>query len=266
MIIVSWNINSVRLRIGLVAQLIDVLGPDVLCLQETRTSDEFFPAAMFAERGYVHQAVRGMKGYNGVAIVSRVPFVDVPSVPKWTGLDECRHVSAVLASPRGGEPVALHNFYIPVGGEEPDETLPKFAQKLKFYDEMKIWSTAQRGARAVLVGDLNVAPLPEDVWSHKQLVGVITHTPREVACLEAVQNEGGWVDALRLKIPPPEKVYSWWSYRARDWAASDRGRRLDHIWVSPDLQDGVLDAGVLKDARGWKRPSDHAPVWSEIVF
>lgn len=263
--VVTWNINSVRLRIGLVGRLIERLNPDVICLQETKSPVEFFPAEVISEQGYMHQVVRGMKGYNGVAILSRIPFLEVLDVPLWTGIDEARHAAVSFAAQDGGEPVQLHNFYIPVGGDVPDpEVNPKFAQKLAFYDELCSWSAAFAGRRAVLVGDLNVAPLPEDVWSHRQLLDVITHTPREVGQMEAVRVAGGWVDVVRKIHPQPQKLYSWWSYRARDWAASDRGRRLDHIWVTQALDAGLQGAGVLKEARGWERPSDHAPVWADL--
>src|SRR5213082_4107448 len=111
----------------------------------------------------------------------------------------------------------------------------------------------------IAVGDLNIAPLETDVWSHKQLLTVVSHTPVEVERLGALQRAGGFVDAIRHFVPPEERLYTWWSYRARDWEASDRGRRLDHIWVSRALRDCVSEHAILKDARGWLRPSDHVP-------
>ena len=119
---------------------------------------------------------------------------------------------------------------------------------------------APGSAEAVLAGDLNVAPLETDVWSHKQLLKVVSHTPIEVALLERLQRSLDWVDAVRHFVPPEQKLYSWWSYRARDWAASDRGRRLDHVWVTPELAGALRGATVARELRGWKRPSDHVPV------
>ncbi len=161
----------------------------------------------------------------------------------------------------GGETLALHNIYVPAGGDIPDPALnPKFKQKLAYLKALAAWRPCNGGGLAILVGDFNVAPLETDVWSHKQLLKVVSHTPVEVEALAKVQNEGAWSDLVRRFIPPERKLYSWWSYRARDWAASDRGRRLDHIWASPSLAGKALSAEVLKEARGWEGPSDHVPV------
>jgi exodeoxyribonuclease-3 len=112
----------------------------------------------------------------------------------------------------------------------------------------------------LLFGDLNVAPLETDVWSHKQLLKVVSHTPVEVEALARLAASRGWVDAVRHFVPPEQRLYTWWSYRARDWQAADRGRRLDHIWVSPRLAPALAGAEVLRAARGWPTPSDHVPV------
>ena len=114
--------------------------------------------------------------------------------------------------------------------------------------------------RHILVGDLNVAPAENDVWSHKQLLKVVSHTPIETEKLQAALSAGEWVDVARDRIPMSEKVYTWWSYRSADWTVGDRGRRLDHIWVSRALKDAVQDFKILRDARSWERPSDHVPV------
>ena len=123
---------------------------------------------------------------------------------------------------------ALHNFYVPSGGDEPDPAVnPKFAHKLAFLDEMADWMTAERigGSSAIIAGDLNIAPLETDVWNHKALLRVVSHTPVEVEKLNLVRAAGPWVDALRHFVPPEEKLYTWWSYRARGIGEkSDRGR------------------------------------------
>ena len=116
----------------------------------------------------------------------------------------------------------------------------------------------------IAVGDLNIAPLEMDVWSHKQLLSVVSHTPVEVARLDGLQRAGGFVDAVRHFVPPEERLYTWWSYRARDWAASDRGRRLDHVWVSPALKGAVRSQQIVRKMRGWKLASDHVPVVVEL--
>jgi exodeoxyribonuclease-3 len=259
----TWNINSVRLRIDLVAKFIKAVRPDVLCLQETKCPDDRFPLKRFKRLGYEHVALNGQKGYHGVVVVSRLPFESFKA-QDFCDKKDCRHVSAVLGERAGlRDPVTLHNFYVPAGGDVPDPALnPKFAHKLAFLDEMRARSDLHPGAseRSILVGDLNVAPLEHDVWSHKQLLRIVSHTPIECEKLVAVQKIGNWVDIMRMLVPEPTKLYTWWSYRSPDWETADKGRRLDHIWVAPALADRVTDLDVRKAMRGGARPSDHVPV------
>jgi exodeoxyribonuclease III len=261
--IATWNINSLRLRLPLLKELISALEPDVICLQETKVPDELFPAEAPAQLGFPHVLFRGMKGYNGVAILSRRPIIAHDIAPDWCAKGDCRHVAVMLDIK--GEPVELHNFYVPAGGDTPDrEQNVKYAHKLDFIAETRTWFTARTGlARSILVGDLNIAPLEHDVWSHKQLLDVVSHTPPETEGLTAWLNTG-FVDAVRHFVPSDQKLYTWWSYRNRDWRASDRGRRLDHIWVTTDLMGKVERQIVLKDARDWPQGSDHVPVCVEL--
>jgi exodeoxyribonuclease-3 len=265
--ITTWNINSVRLRIDLVAKFIKAVRPDVLCLQETKCPDDKFPRKRFRRLGYEHVAINGQKGYHGVAVLSRIPF-DSFNVQSYCGKSDCRHISAVVGERAGlRDRVTLHNFYVPAGGDLPDpEINPKFAHKLAFLDEMLGAQSlrCEPKSRAILVGDLNVAPLEHDVWSHRQMLKVVSHTPIECEKLTAVQRGGNWFDALRHFVPEPEKLYTWWSYRAPDWAAADKGRRLDHIWVAPALADRLSGIQVMRASRGWARPSDHVPVTATL--
>jgi exodeoxyribonuclease III len=156
---------------------------------------------------------------------------------------------------------------VPAGGDVPDPTVnAKFAHKLAFLDEMGACATLRPSPseRAIMVGDLNVAPLESDVWSHKQLVSVVSHTPIECEKLIGVQKAGGWIDAVRGLVPEPTKLFTWWSYRSPDWTVSNRGRRLDHIWTSNTLADRVCAITVAKDYRSARRPSDHVPVSATI--
>jgi len=252
--ITSWNINSVRLRIGLVEDMIKAVQPDVICLQETKAQDIHFPQEAIAEMGYKHQAYRGEKSYNGVAILSRIPLEDV-QFKQWAGKDDCRHISAVANG------IRIHNFYIPAGGDIPDrDENPKFGHKLDFVDEVTAYFAKDKPQSSVMVGDLNIAPLAEDVWSTKQLKKVVSHTDIEREKLLKLIADGGWDDAMRSYFGPDEVLYSWWSYRARDYKASNRGRRLDHIFVSQDIKDTVTKAEIYEPARGWEKPSDHVPI------
>ncbi|MFC7047695.1 exodeoxyribonuclease III [Emcibacter nanhaiensis] len=258
----TWNINSVRTRLELVDQFIREAAPDILCLQETKVQDHMFPVKFFAERGYEHAALAGQKAYHGVATFSRIPFENRGRID-WCGKGDARHVEVVLP---GG--VALHNFYVPAGGDEPDAAInDKFAHKLDFLDEMTRWSEdLPKDGKHILVGDLNIAPLEQDVWDHKKLLKVVSHTPIEVERMKDLQVAHDWQDVMRQFVPEEEKLYSWWSYRARDWQAANKGRRLDHIWVSPALKDTPRSMQVMEDARGWERPSDHAPVLVDFEF
>ncbi|HYF53729.1 MAG TPA: exodeoxyribonuclease III [Salinarimonas sp.] len=259
--VTSWNINSVRLRIDQVRRFVEEMRPDVLCLQETKCPDDRFPLKDIRAMGLPHVAFVGQKGYHGVAVASRLPLA-ASDVLRLGGKDDARHVAVTLGEGAAAG-VAIHNFYVPAGGDIPDpEVNEKFAHKLRFLADLRDWGRTARpaAARAVLVGDLNVAPLETDVWSHKQLLDVVSHTPVETEALETLRREAGWVDAMRHLRPEPERIYTWWSYRSPDWAAADKGRRLDHVWVSADLAGALRSVEVCRDARGWERPSDHAPV------
>jgi exodeoxyribonuclease III len=267
--ITTWNINSVRLRIDLVAKFIKAARPDVICLQETKCPDDKFPLKRFRRLGYPHAALNGQRGYHGVAVLSRLPLESI-DVRDYCSKSDSRHVAVRIGEQAGlADPVTVHNFYVPAGGDEPDPAInEKFAHKLAFLDEMRIALDMRpgRGDRAIVVGDLNVAPLEHDVWSHKQLLKVVSHTPIECDKLTAVQKAGEWYDVLRAFVPEPTKLYTWWSYRAQDWETADRGRRLDHIWVSPAMADRVTDMNITRQARGWTQPSDHVPVTAVIAL
>jgi len=257
--IATWNINSVRLRQPLVEHLLERWAPDVLCLQETKCPDGSFPTAAFKKLGWEHVAVNGQKGYHGVAILSKIPFLSVDK-REFCEKGDARHLAVTLDCASG--PVTLHDFYIPAGGDEPDPVVnDKFAHKLAFLDELKTWlGTTPAATPSIVVGDLNIAPLVDDVWSHKALLKVVSHTPVETETFETIRAGGAWIDVMRRAVPVPEKLYTWWSYRAADWAKADKGRRLDHVWASPHFEDRLAGVEVLREARGWERPSDHVPV------
>jgi exodeoxyribonuclease III len=260
--IATWNINSVRLRIGLVTRFLKEHQPDVLALQEIKVENGLFPGEELKKLGYVHQAVNGQKAYHGVAVLSRIPF------KKTQVIDFCRegHARHMAVTLQNG--VELHDFYVPAGADIPDPKVnAKFAHKLDFLREMqRVFAKrkAKRTQPAILVGDLNIAPLEHDVWSHKQLLDVVSHTPVETQLLGEVKAAFDWVDVTRQFVPHDQKSYSWWSYRAADWEASNRGRRLDHIWVSQALKGSLKSQQIVAKMRGWEKASDHVPVIAEI--
>jgi exodeoxyribonuclease-3 len=252
----TWNINSVRLRAALVERLMTEEAPDILCLQECKSPVDKIPVEGFQALGYRHMLARGQKGYNGVAILSKLPIEEVGS-EDFAALGHARHIAGRLENG-----VVLHNFYVPAGGDVPDRDVnEKFGQKLDYLTEMRDRFHGERPEKSILVGDLNIAPREDDVWSHKQLLKVVSHTHIEVEHLGETQDAGRWVDVTRKDIPEGQ-LYSWWSYRAKDWSAADKGRRLDHIWATPDIANAAHSSRILRDVRGWEQPSDHAPVFA----
>jgi exodeoxyribonuclease-3 len=252
----TWNINSVRLREPIVLQLLKDEAPDVLCLQECKSPVDKIPLEGFHALGYTHIVARGQKGYNGVAILSRLPMVEA-GAEDFANLGHARHIAGKLENG-----VTIHNHYVPAGGDVADrEVNEKFGQKLDYLTDMRDAYRASKPEKSILVGDLNIAPREDDVWSHKQLLKVVSHTPIEVEHLAQTQEAGDWVDVTRQDIPEGQ-LYSWWSYRAKAWDAADKGRRLDHVWATSDISSAAHSSRVLRHVRGWEKPSDHAPVFA----
>ncbi|RYG85602.1 MAG: exodeoxyribonuclease III [Alphaproteobacteria bacterium] len=260
----TWNINSVRLRIEQVQRFIAEQQPDVLCLQEIKCQEHEFPAQAFRDAGMPHIKISGQKGWHGVAMVSRHPIDDVAPI------DACRegHARCVGGRVQG---VEVHNFYVPAGGDVPDRTVnPKFDHKLNFYERLaKDVAVRDPKAPLIITGDLNVAPGEFDVWSHRQMSRIVSHTPIEIEAMNALRSAGQFTDIVREAVPDPQKLFSWWSYRANDFRKSNRGLRLDHIWITPgltaaSLRTGKAEARVHDDVREWERPSDHAPVSADF--
>ena len=265
--IVTWNINSVRIRIPLLQKLVQDTSPDILCLQETKVTDEEFPLDALKALGFPHIYFTGQKSYNGVAILSKIKLTNIQCMAMADSADK-RHIAATLSD--GTE---LHNFYVPAGGDIPDATLnPAYGFKLRFVEDMTRWALTHKphGSKLIILGDFNIAPLPHDVWSHKQLLNVVSHTEAEVERLNALKSSLSWCDVGREFVTPEEKLYSWWSYRNRDWRKSNRGRRLDHIWVTAPLKSSLKSFHIHTDARDWKigdsGPSDHVPIMVDIAL
>lgn len=260
MLVATWNINSIRIRFPLIKEFIDTYNPDIIGFQETKVMDEAFPLGDCIALGYPHVRYYGEKSYNGVAIFSKYP------IEEGFNLNFCNEDRRHQAIKVNG--IEIHNFYVPAGGDEPDVDInPKFKHKLKYLDEMNNWFLKERSKdqKIVLMGDLNISPYEHDVWSSRQLRNDVSHTPIEREKLLRNMNDFGFIDMPRKHVPMDQKLYSWWSYRSPNWEKSDRGRRLDHIWVTPELAENSSYIDTAKKLRGSNSPSDHVPVLVKIA-
>lgn len=256
--LVTWNINSVRLRMEQVAQFLSLASPEMICLQEIKCQESEFPYEAFVAAGYPHILVTGQKGWHGVALASKVPFETIGSPPF------CRRGEARAQAVRI-HGIEIWNFYIPAGGDVPDRlSNDKFDHKLEFYERMSEHLFQRAKDHPLLIcGDLNIAPGEFDVWSHRQMLRVVSHTPAEIAAFGAFMDAGQLHDPFRVTYPDPQKIFTWWSYRAADFRKSNRGLRLDHVLLNPGLMakiTGSIDAKIHDTVREWDRPSDHAPI------
>jgi len=264
--VLSWNINSVRLRMKSLLSIIKEYQPNVVCLQETKCPNDQFPYEEFHKAGLKNVYSNGIKGYHGVSIATNLKVEGVEQ-KDFCKKKDGRHLSLTLSTK--AKPLTINNFYIPAGGDEPDpDTNDKFKHKLDFLDEASKWLKSKKNRKdlILLVGDLNIAPHANDVWSHRQLIKVVSHTPTEVKMLEKFQSSYGFIDAIREFHPYTDKLYSWWSYRSKNWEESNRGRRLDHIWASPDLNKFIKSTSIEKKIRGIEKPSDHVPLIVDFKF
>jgi exodeoxyribonuclease-3 len=254
----TWNINSVRLRADLVVKLLTEEAPDILCLQECKSPVDKIPAEVFAAAGYGHMVARGQKGYNGVAILSKLPLEDAGH-RDFCEKGDARHVAARLENG-----TTIHNFYVPAGGDEPDrEKNPKFGHKLDFLTEMRDWFRDTRPEKSILVGDLNIAPREDDVWSHKQLLKVVSHTPDRGGA--SGRHAGGGRlgrchprrysrrSALQLVVLPREGL----------GRGGQGAQARSHLGLARYRQRRPWQPDPA-DARGWTQPSDHAPVFASF--
>ncbi|MGD9637623.1 MAG: exodeoxyribonuclease III [Alphaproteobacteria bacterium] len=262
--ILTWNVNSIRVRIEQLEQVCSVLNPDVVCLQETKVKNYAFPYDKCKNMGFKHIAARGNSGYNGVAILSKYPFNEIQKVD-FCGKDDSRHIAVQIND------IIIHNFYVPAGGYEPNiETNDKFLHKLMFIEEMASFflrkNQKQNLEKTIILGDLNVAPLEYDVWNHEKMLQTVSHTPDEVSRFNTFLESGDFIDAIRHFIPETERVYTWWSYRSPKWSEVDKGRRLDHIIATPDMKPNLTNLKIFKDTRDFERPSDHVPVMLNIAL
>ena len=253
--IISWNVNSVRARINYVKELLSTEKPDFLCLQETKIIDKEFPNKIFTELGYFSYFF-GIPSYNGVAILSKRKLINIEK----QGL--CNKLDARIISAETSD-FEILSVYVPAGGDIPDPNLnSKFRHKLLFLDELNQFLKTKK--KIVVCGDLNVAPHEEDVWSHKSLINVVSHSEIEREKLKKILKDCNLIDAVRSFVNPPKNIYTWWSYRSPNYKTNNRGRRLDHIWVSKEIKKKLANSKILDKYRSKDKPSDHVPVCLEM--
>lgn len=258
--IASWNVNSIRQRFDHLDRFIKTQAPDVLCMQEIKVTEDLFPYDFFADRGYGHVVVAGQKAYHGVAIASRLP-VSASGTAQWCGKDDKRYAFVKL---KGG--LEVHNFYVPAGGDVPDrQKNDKFEHKLTFLEEMTTWAEEGKRKGRILVGDLNVAPLENDVWNHTKLVRNVGHSPQETDRFAALLKAGGLVDVGRHFVPADQPLYSWWGYRFPQAFAKNYGWRLDHALATAKALKEIKGFSLLRETRTWDKPSDHIPLILDLT-
>jgi exodeoxyribonuclease-3 len=257
--IATWNINGVKARLDSALTYLREAKPDVIGFQEIKSVDEGFPSEAFEDLGY-KVATHGQKGFNGVAILSRLPMEDVTrGLPGGDGDEQSRYIEATIID--GALAVRFASLYLPNGNPIGTE---KFAYKLAWMERL------QKHARAllktempvVLAGDYNVIPEPVDAKRPAAWTGDALYQPESRAALRRIEALG-LTDGLRACHPGPG-VYTFWDYQAGAWQKDD-GIRIDHILLSPQAADRLQSAGVDRFTRGWEKPSDHAPVWVELA-
>lgn len=254
--LVTWNVNGIRARLERVTAWLAQHRPDVVCLQELKIEDDAFPREPFAALGY-QIATHGQRSWNGVAILSRTPIADVEKGFADGGDDaQARLIAATTAGLR------VVSAYFPNGETVGSE---KYAFKLGWMARMATWAARAAAAheQLALCGDFNVAPAEIDVRNPARWIASVLFVPEVRGALERVRTGAGLVDVVR-RLNPDAPCLSWWDYRMLAFPKGD-GLRIDHVFLTPALDARATAAGVDREARKGKQPSDHAPVWVELA-
>jgi exodeoxyribonuclease III len=257
--IATWNVNSVRTRLGIVTDWLQRQPVDVLCLQETKVTDELFPRSAFTDLGY-EVYISGQKSYNGVALISRQPLTDVTvgfagilGAEPVGDLDEQKRV----ISGQLGD-VSIVNLYVPNGSEVGSE---KYQYKLRWLELLRQYLAARSDKSLCVCGDFNIALEPIDIHTKKKDDHIMA-SPVERAALKSAVLDLGLKDVFRHFVADGGH-YSWWDYRQGGYARN-RGWRIDHLYLSPELIDRAIGCTIDKAPRELEQPSDHTPVIVEI--
>ena len=260
--ITTWNVNSIKQRIGHLLAFLQEARPDVVCLQELKCQDEAFPRAEIEAAGYSVETF-GQKAYNGVALLVRAPLAmsevlrGLPGDPD--DVVQARYIEALISG-EGRAQVRVASIYLPNGNPAPG---PKYDNKLGFLDRLTSHARQRLAAEEALVlaGDYNVIPVPEDAANPEAWVGDALFLPESRKALRRLLAEG-FTDGLRACDPRPG-LYSFWDYQAGCWPRN-LGIRIDHLLLSPQATDRLVSASIQKDLRGLEKPSDHVPVTVEL--
>ena len=252
--LVTWNVNSLKVRLPQVLKWLETNPVDVLCIQETKLTDDKFPQAEIEAAGY-HVAYTGQKTYNGVAILSRHPISDVQKNNPHFADEQQRLIAATILGMR------IICAYVPNGQALDSE---KYPYKLSWLAALKIWVAEEMAKHAdfAILGDYNIAPADEDVHDPAAWEGMNLVSPPERAALQELINLG-LTDSFR-QFPQAEKTFTWWDYRQLGFRLN-KGVRIDHILLSASLTQRCTSCVVDKIPRKWEQPSDHAPVIATLA-
>lgn len=259
MMIATWNVNSVKARIDTVRTWLAEAAPDIVCLQEIKTTDDAFPTEVFEALGY-NSAVHGQKSYNGVAILSKRPPDDVvKGLPGSEADDHARYIEAVVPA-ESGAVVRVASIYAPNGNPPGTE---RFAYKLAWMARLEahIRRIMAFEEPLILTGDYNVIPTADDCHDPNAWAGDALFQPETRAAYRRICNMG-LTDAFRACHAEPH-CYTFWDYQAGAWV-KDHGIRIDHVLLSPQAADRLASCRIERKVRGWEKPSDHVPVLCEL--
>jgi exodeoxyribonuclease-3 len=258
--IATWNVNSIKQRIDSARTWLAERQPDIVCLQETKTVDDGFPREAFEELGY-NLAIHGQKTFNGVAILSKLPFDEVnKGLPGDPNDDHARFIEAVVSTAQGALRVA--SIYLP-NGNPPDTE--KYTYKLSWMKRLAAYTRDRLTLEEplILAGDYNVIPTTADARNPNAWVNDALFLPKTRDAFRSLVNLG-LTDALRA-TSDDAGLYTFWDYQAGAWQKNN-GIRIDHMLLSPPAADKLTDAGIDRHVRSWEKPSDHVPVWIDLAI
>lgn len=258
--IATFNINGIKARIQALTDWLAGSDADVVVLQEIKSVDENFPRAHFEDLGWTVET-HGQKGFNGVAILSRLPLEDIMrGLPGDDSDEQARYIEATVI---GDQAVRIAGLYLPNGNPAPG---PKYDYKLAWMERLAARAAELRASEmpVVMLGDYNVIPEPRDAANPQNWTDDALFRPESRAALRRIE-WAGWIDAVRLRDPWAMRgPFTFWDYQAGAWNKDD-GIRIDHLLLSPQAADLMVDVGIDKDARAGEKPSDHVPVWIRLA-